>query len=162
MLALFLDVRNELNRIEKECEKLRRSKDLFLTETNTETKEAYGSMMTLVLHGVYVGVERVLEDILRYFDGQLPVGSDWHAKLLIRACNQNPGVREAVIKEGAAAELGNLKSFRHLVRGIYQSSLNFDRVFSMSEYALKVIPAVINDIENFMDKHNEPALSNGD
>jgi hypothetical protein len=119
-------------------------------------------MMTLILHGVYVGVERVLEDILRYFDGQLPVGSDWHAKLLIRACNQNPGVREAVIKEGAAAELGNLKSFRHLVRGIYQSSLNFDRVFSMSEYALKVIPAVINDIENFMDKHNEPALSNGD
>ena len=158
MLAPFLDVQIELDRIRKECEKLWRTNELFLAETNTETKEAYGSMMALVLHGVYAGVERVLRDIVRYFDGQLPVGSDWHAKLLVRACNPNPGVREAVISEGAAAELANLRSFSRLVESIYQSNLDFDRVLSMSERALKVVPAVINDIDSFMQPKHGPVL----
>jgi hypothetical protein len=158
MLAPFLDVQIELDRIQKECEKLRRSNELFLAETNAETKEAYGSMMALVLHGVYAGIERVLRDIVRYFDGQLPVGSDWHAKLLVRACNPNPGVREAVISEGTAAELGNLRSFSRLVESIYQSSLDFNRVSSMSERALNVVPAVINEIEGFTQSKHGPDL----
>jgi hypothetical protein len=91
MLAPFLDIQIELDRIRKECEKLRRTNELFLAETNTETKEAYGSMMALVLHGVYAGVERVLRDIVRYFDGQLPVGSD-----CMQSCWSEPVTRTPV------------------------------------------------------------------
>lgn len=150
MLAIFLDTKNEIVRIEQECRGLERKMELYRKERDEEVKDSHASAMATIAHGIYNGVENVLKDIVRYFDGNLPTGSDWHTKLLVRAHNPNPGVREAIISEDTAKVLGDLKSFRHIFRGIYQSSLVPEKVVVMARQTLGTIPVVIKEIETFM------------
>ncbi len=151
MLAIFLDVKNEFNRIQQECRSLERKIDLYEKERNEEIRDSHISAMAAIAHGIYNGIENILKDILKYLDGHLPTGSDWHSKLLVRAHNANPGVREAIINENTARSLTDLKGFRHIFRGAYQSSLRPERVLSMARQTLKIVPTVIHEVDVFME-----------
>lgn len=151
MLAVFLDVKNEFVRIQQECKSLERKIELYGKERNEEIKDSHVSAMAAITHGIYSGIESILKDILKYLDGHLPTGSDWQSKLLVRAQNPNPGTREAIIHEKTARSLNDLKGFRHIFRGAYQSSLRPEMVLSMARQTLKVIPTVIREVDVFME-----------
>lgn len=84
----------------------------------------YLDSVALNLHGLYSGVERVLERIAATIDGAKPTGENWHQVLLQQMIREMPGVRPAVISEVLGEQLEEYRGFRHVVRNVYV--FNFD------------------------------------
>ena len=77
----------------------------------------------------YTIIEGVLAYVVRRIDRAPVTGEDWHKKLISR-CSQaleNPN-RPAVISAALAGDLLELCEFRHVVRNIYPTRLEQQRV----------------------------------
>jgi hypothetical protein len=59
--------------------------------------DGYWDGVALNLHGFYVGIERILEDIARSLDESVPEGADWHRALLIQMTAEIGDRRPAVL-----------------------------------------------------------------
>ena len=82
-LALAARISRHLSDIEKvvnHCE------EIYEEAARSENK-FYFEALALSLHGFYLGVERVFEDIARTLDQNTPTGSDWHRVLLQQLVN---------------------------------------------------------------------------
>jgi hypothetical protein len=76
---------------------------------------AIGSM----LHNCFGAMESALERLVLAIDGGLPTGSDFHAELIRRASTPIDGLRPAMISPSLAADLQQLRRFRHAFRRAY-------------------------------------------
>lgn len=140
MLAIFLDVQNEILEITREFEVMQRKIRRLDSAENVEDKDSHIRAIAGCIHGIYGGMEKILKDLINYIDGVLPTGDDWHIQLLRRAKYPNEGVRPAIISEATFLSLDNLRGFRHVFRGRYHTNLIPALIIERAEETLKVYP----------------------
>jgi hypothetical protein len=116
MLAIFLDVQNEILEITREFEVMQRKVQRFESAADIEDKDSHTRAIAGCIHGIYSGMEKILKDLINHIDGVLPTGDDWHIQLLRRAKYANEGVRPAIISEAPYA-LPTLLTRRRGARG---------------------------------------------
>ena len=81
-----------------------------------------------ILQDFYTGAEKLWRRIADEVDGRLPAGADWHPQLLSRMTVSLEGTRPAVVSPELGERLRGYLRFRHLARGIYGFSLEWDRI----------------------------------
>ena len=149
MLAIFLDVQNEILEITREFEVMQRKIQRFESAGDIEDKDSHIRAIAGCIHGVYSGMEKILKDLINHIDGVLPTGDDWHIQLLRRAKYANEGVRSAMISEDTFQSLDTLRGFRHVFRGRYHTNLIPELIIERANETLKVYPRFIDDIKHF-------------
>lgn len=157
MLAMFLDAQLELKEIKREVDVLKRKKELLSQTNNPELKDSHIRAMAGCIHCAYTGMEKILKDIVKHFDKELPVGDDWHMQLLLRAKNENPGIRPNIIVEDTFVVLNELRGFRHIFRGKYHSSLDPKKVLERTDESTRAYLLFARDLEKFIKTINAPA-----
>lgn len=105
--------------------------------------------VALNLHGVYAGIERVLELIADTVDQAKPSGSMWHRDLLQQMTAEIAGVRPAVLSLGVRNSLDRYRGFRHVVRNIYAFSLDAEQVELLVEHLPSVYQQVRAELKQF-------------
>ncbi|MBC7251542.1 MAG: hypothetical protein H5T62_14820 [Anaerolineae bacterium] len=85
------------------------------------------------MHSLYSGLGRLFELVARHVDGTLPGGATWHRDLLRMVSRETTNVRPAVIDTDTASNLDEFRRFRHLVRNVYTTNLQPERMAGMSE-----------------------------
>jgi len=100
-----------------------------LTRKAVERDDAdYYDGVALNLHAFYVGVERVLQMIVREIDGAEPQGGEWHREILSQCAAAVTDTRPAVLHMPTRDALDEFRAFRHVVRNVYAFSLRPDRL----------------------------------
>jgi len=149
MLAIFLDVHNEILEITREFEVMQRKVRRFESAEDMEDKDSHTRAIAGCIHGIYNGMEKILKDLINHIDGVLPTGDDWHIQLLRRAKYANEEVRPAIISEATFQSLDTLRGFRHVFRGRYLTNLIPELIMERANETLKAYPGFIDDIKHF-------------
>ena len=149
MLAIFLDVQNEILEITREFEVMQRKIQRFEAAEDPEDRDSHIRAIAGCIHGIYSGMEKILKDLINHIDGVLPTGDDWHIQLLRRAKYPNEGVRSAVLSEDTFQSLDTLRGFRHVFRGRYHTNLVPELIIERANETLKAYPRFLEDIKHF-------------
>jgi uncharacterized protein YutE (UPF0331/DUF86 family) len=89
-------------------------------ETDEERRESLGYQ----LHNLYCAYEDLFQLVAEAFENRIDQGAGWHVELLARMRQTIAEVRPALIDEQDHRLLGELRSFRHVFRHAYASSLD--------------------------------------
>ena len=111
---------------------------------------AYYDALALNLHGFYMGVERIFEDIARTIEQHLPTNEKWHRALLQQMSLEIPSIRPSVIQKQTSTCLDEYLRFRHFVRHGYTFNFQANRVKELAEMLPGCFTAVQQDLNNFI------------
>lgn len=150
MLAIFLDVENELRSIADEYAAMQRKLKRFEETADAEDKDSHMRAIAGCIHGIYTGMEKILKDLVKYFDAEIPAGEDWHTQLLLRAKYPNKGARTAILSPDTFQKMNVLRGFRHVFRGGYHTNLIVELVMQRVHEALAVFPLFAEDVRRFL------------
>ncbi|MEL6940989.1 MAG: hypothetical protein AAFO84_17580 [Cyanobacteria bacterium J06598_1] len=110
--------------------------------------------VSLGLHAIYTGLEKMFEQIARDVDGDLNKKSDrWHKDLLEQMAAAIPNIRPAVIDERTFQDLEKYLSFRHVVRSNYAYRLEPEKIdenFQTLENRYASLAQQLNDFCEFL------------
>ena len=150
-----------IGRIQRELKDIKaqylqtRSQLIVARETD---QNAYWMAVSLGLHGIYTGLEKIFEQIAREVDQTLDQQSArWHKELLEQMAADIPGVRPAVITEQTFRALESYLSFRHVVRSNYAYRLEPARIdanFQLLENGYDSLIQQLNDFCEFLSSVN--------
>ena len=101
------------------------------------------------LHNLYGACEQLFELIARAFENQID-GPTYHVDLLRRMKAEIAGVRPALLTEGLATTLNELRGFRHFFRHAYDSELHSGRVTALAATALALRPELRDSMDRFI------------
>jgi len=113
-------------------------------------QDAYINSVALNLHSFYTGVERVLQLIAVEVDGGVLGGPSWHAELLRQMTVDVPAVRPPVLRTQTVQELDEYRKFRHLIRNIYTTNIDPDRIGQLVAKLPNVYAQLHQDLEAFL------------
>ncbi|MEM9947936.1 MAG: hypothetical protein AAF810_18000 [Cyanobacteria bacterium P01_D01_bin.36] len=119
----------------------------------TAGQNACWMAVSLGLHSIYTGIEKVFEQIAREVDGSLQKGERWHKSLLEQMASDVVGVRSAVIDTQTFEALEHYLGFRHVVRSNYAYRLEPERIeanFLVFESCYESLCAQVDDICGFL------------
>jgi len=117
-----------------------------------ETGDAYYvDAAALNLHDVYVGMERLFEEIAREVDRSVPDGPHWHRALLDQMASSISGTRPAVLSKESRRQLGPYRGFRHVVRNVYAVEFDPEQIDPLLRRLPDVCGAVTDELERFAD-----------
>jgi hypothetical protein len=129
---------------------IRKAKKSWKSARNAQVdQDAYLDSVALNLHAFYSGLEKLFELIARHVDGSSPEGIAWHRDLLSRMADDMPGVRPAVISKEMSKELDQYRRFRHLVRNVYATNLNPEKISGLVEKLTEIWPKLSAELEAF-------------
>jgi hypothetical protein len=121
------------------------------SRSDAENAEFLVEAAAFSVHSAYTAVERIFLDIARVVDQSAPSGADWHRDL-VRQMNLEPSdLRPAVLSDEAVAQLQPIVRFRHLVRNVYSSSLDPERVAENVARLADVETILLRDLLAFAD-----------
>jgi hypothetical protein len=83
----------------------------------------------------YNVVERMFERLCEEFENHFEKRGDFHEKLIQRLALDLEGIRPAFIPKDRAADVRELKGFRHVMRHAYDLTLRTDRLEELSRIA---------------------------
>ena len=83
----------------------------------------------------YSVVERMFERLCEEFEHHFEKRGDFHEKLIQRLALDLEGIRPAFIPKDRAADVRELKGFRHVMRHAYDLTLRADRLEELSGIA---------------------------
>lgn len=124
-----------------------------LTVAKATGQNAYWMAVSLSLHAIYTGLEKIFEQIARSVDGNLDKGERWHKALLEQMATEITGVRTAVIDFQTLESLEEYLAFRHVVRSNYAYKLEPDRIeknFRILENCYESVVKQLNDFCDFL------------
>jgi len=136
----------------EECRLLDRKMDLLHAEKDPEIKDSHISAIAVRIHSIYTGIEKVLKQLIEYFDGELPSGREWHTLMVSRARREIESIRPPIISPQVFDLLSELRKFRHLFKGAYHTNLIPQKVIERAEDAVKLLPAFMKDLDDFQRK----------
>ena len=113
-------IRGELTELEPVVQRAQAAWSHVLNSTD---QPAYLDSVALNLHGLYSGLERLFELIVRLVDGVTSAGDSWHRDLMQRMAQEVPELRPAVISANTLLALDEYRRFRYLVRNLYTFNL---------------------------------------
>jgi hypothetical protein len=140
------DVRQVANRAEAAWERYDATGD-----------DHYLDSVALNLHDVYVGCERLFEDIARRVDGSAPDGPHWHQELLDQMSSDIPSTRPPVLSPETRRRLERYQGFRHVVRNVYAAEFDADQIAPLIRRLPAVCEAVTTELAAFADTLEEIA-----
>ena len=108
-LALAGRIKTELKELEPVLERA----ETLSQKARRSGDDDYLDGAALNVHGFYVGVEHILEEIARGFDGSAPTGPRWHQDLPIQMSAEIPGLRPPVLTRETRLALDEYRGFRH-------------------------------------------------
>lgn len=111
-LRALAALREELAELSHEVERVAAP----VRKARTTRDDLYWDAVALRLHGVYAGVERILQVVAQEVDGSVPVGPSWHRDLLVQLSAEIPSRRPAWLSRRCRELLEDYRAFRHLVR----------------------------------------------
>lgn len=106
------------------------------------------AVLAVALHHYYTAFESALERSVRFLDGALPDGPDWHRGLLREATQELPGVRPAIASASCLPEWEQLLRFRHFFRHAYAVALDLARLWEHGERVQRLHPTARADLES--------------
>ena len=80
-------------------------------------------------------LQKMLERICEGFENHFEKRGDYHEKLIQRLSLDLRGMRPAFIPQGRAAQVRELKGFRHVMRHAYDLTLRADRLADLTQVA---------------------------
>lgn len=101
-----------------------------------------------MLHNCYGAVESALERLIEVVDGSLPTGRNYHVELIRRAAAPVAEVRPAIISPALAADLQQLRQYRHAFRHAY-GSYDYARAAENVPVAARAVPLFGAEVEAF-------------
>jgi hypothetical protein len=102
-------------------------------KTAVPDQDAYLNSVALNLHSFYSALERLFELIAIELDGGPLGGDSWHTELLKQMALDLEDIRPPVLGSETAAGLDEYRKFRHLVRNIYTTNLDINRIEHLVE-----------------------------
>ncbi|MEL6468251.1 MAG: nucleotidyltransferase domain-containing protein [Cyanobacteria bacterium J06623_4] len=149
--ALIGRIRQTVNDCNGECQHAKQQATLA---KQTE-QDVYWTAVGLSMHGLYTGLEKTFERIVHSVDGELVSHQQgqWNKDLLDQMMLDLPGVRPAVIDAESRQYLGQLLSFRHVIRSNYTHRLDPEKIadnFHLLEAAYNRIIQQLNDFCEFL------------
>lgn len=149
--ALWADVQRDLEAARKNAaDLLARAEALeghgteLPPDLRLDREIAIGAM----LHNCFGALESALERLIEAVDGGLPTGRNYHAELIRRAAAPVPGVRPTIISPALAADLQQLRQYRHAFRHAY-GDYNYARAAENVPIVSRAVPALAAEIEVF-------------
>ena len=143
---LITKIRDELGGVEQA---INRTDEIYQKAIATN-ESAYFDALALNLHGFYMGLERIFEDVARNVGKHLPTKEKWHRELLQQMTLDIPSTRPPVIKKQTSSCLDKYLRFRHVVRHGYTFNLQTNRVQELAEGLRDCFTAVQQDLNNFI------------
>lgn len=101
------------------------------------------------LHNLYGAFEQLFEEVARFFENQIDE-SRYHADMIRRMQLELQGIRPALLSAETAADLDELRRFRHLFRHAYAAELDPDKVADLAAQAVRTQRAFARDFERFL------------
>ncbi|MFZ4538897.1 hypothetical protein [Propionivibrio sp.] len=138
----------EVDSIKTESRKIPGKSDWLITHQDSDLAESICDSIALKIHGIYTGIESVLKNTAKEFDGYIPEGDNWHSKLLVQMSVQI-GDRNAVVSQVTKDGLNNLRSFRHFLRNDYGAVLDQTRIVELGKVAVTTIELFERDWVGF-------------
>jgi hypothetical protein len=111
----------------------------------------YLDSVALNLHDVYVGFERLFEDIARRVDQSVPDGPHWHQELLDQMSSTIADTRPAVLTPETRRQLERYQGFRHVVRNVYAAEFDPDQIEPLVRRLPNVCDAATTELGGFAD-----------
>lgn len=150
--ALWADVQRDLELARKNAvglvaraEALERHGAELPADLRTDRELAVGAM----LHHCFGAMESSLERLIEAVDGSLPTGRNYHVELIRRAAAPVPGLRPAIISPTLAADLQQLRQYRHAFRHAY-GDFDYARAAVNVPLADRATQLLASEIEAFM------------
>lgn len=114
-------------------------------------EDAFIDSAALNLQGFYTGLERIFEQIARGLDQRLPIGEDWHRKLLTQISQEMSDLRPAVISLNLVEGLDEFRKFRHVIRNIYSTNIDPNRMQKLFDLLPVLWPQLKRELLAFAD-----------
>ncbi|MEZ4592116.1 MAG: hypothetical protein R3D55_13385 [Chloroflexota bacterium] len=143
---LINTIRDDLGDVEQV---VKRTETIYI-QAISSNNFAYYDALALNLHGFYMGIERIFEDIARTIEKHLPNNEKWHRALLQQMSLEIPSTRPPVIQKQTSNCLDEYLRFRHFVRHGYTLNFQANRVKELAEMLPECFTAVQQDLNNFI------------
>lgn len=105
-------------------------------------------LVAVNLHGWYTALETGLERIARSLDQTVPTGNAWHTELVAQMQLDVKGLRPAVLP--MAAELHELRKFRHFFRNAYVLELDPGKLQQRAADLLRIEATMSASLDKFL------------
>ncbi len=144
-------IRFELEQIDK----LLKMYESLIDKSRTEKVDSVElAASASVIHSFYNGVENIFKLIAKNVDDSLPIGSNWHKKVLTQMNDQTES-RGKVISDELLDDILRYLAFRHFYRHSYSFVLDWKEM----EGLIVDLPDVQNrfkkEIERFLDDNSQ-------
>ncbi len=143
-------INDELTKISETLARIQRGLEVIETAP-VDIKEYIERSIANDLADISNGLERIFERIAREVDAQLPGGSRWHKDLLEQMTKKQPE-RPPVISEKTYPLLEALLDFRHKVRNIYGSEIEYDKTEAHAKAIGELFANVSQELRTFTDR----------
>ncbi len=148
-LTLSARIRDEISDLDRTQAAVQRHWTWALTAGDHQ--DAYLNSVALNLHAFYSGIERIFDLVAADVDGGRPTGGDWHVEFLRQMTLDVESVRPAVISRETAAALDDYRRFRHLIRNIYATNLDPERLTVLVRKLPPLWVQLRSDLERLSD-----------
>lgn len=138
-------IRSELQELARVAERTGR----IWQQATTSTDDYYVDATALNLHGIYAGMERLLEVIADGIDQVKPTGSRWHDDLLRQMTSEIPGIRPPVLSQETRQQLDRYWGFRHVVRNVYTYNLDPEQIAALVRQLAPTLNRVSQELYAF-------------
>lgn len=118
------------------------------------TDEDSRRVLGTYLHDYYSCLEKIFIHVAVDIDNTLPKGEDWHKKLLQQMTWEMPEERPAVLDNATAAQIDDLRGFRHVFRNLYGFNIHLEKIIKVLNNLPEISSSVKRDISAFLDKMN--------
>lgn len=105
----------------------------------------------LNLQAFYTGLERIFQQTARNIDEYLPSGDSWHVALLEQVARKVVGLRPAILSRESIAGLDEFRRFRHIVRNVYATNLDPEKMEKLFKLLPTLWPQVRAELLAFAD-----------
>jgi hypothetical protein len=103
------------------------------------------------IHNYYNALENYFSRISKFFDNELDSAS-WHRDLVDRMTLSIEGVRPRLLPPSIRRQVHELRSFRHVVRNLYDSELDPERVGRINSQLPEIMKVMIAAHSSFYAK----------
>jgi hypothetical protein len=145
---LRAEVRLELDRIDTVTGELQKlAQDVEDREPTVRERAAAGAFLA----DFHMGVEHILERIMRYHGLERPRSERWHIELFQQFCPPATGPLPALFPEELAEQMRPYRRFRHVVHHGYGFELEWSRMKEGIEQADEVRQQFGRQVQRYLD-----------
>ena len=103
------------------------------------------------IHNIYCLMENCFLRVAKTFENHVN-GDAWHKDLVRRMSIEVESIRPAMLDDGTAEAIDELRAFRHVFRNVYQNTLKPDKVLEVQKSVPTTVAAFMQRSSEFIAK----------